>query len=409
MQQFRIRRFSINRNWTFSIIYFFAWAAYATFPLDYVFFSQHIGLNNIEIGILYSTLGLLGIVAQPIFGYISDYFKSTRKVMMGSLTFGVLFSILLSLVKDRTMVRVVAMGYTIFMSSFMPLLDNWVASSCIGEQKGNYGYIRLWGSVGYAILAYLYGKLTMSIEVSNIYFSRGVLLAIVFVLIYTYKFEIAVESEEKKEEKKERPNLKALLSNKEYVFFVIFAFVFFFPMNAASSFFPNLLLEVGGTNATLGFAGSVNAIVEIPFFLFTQRLGRRMGHKGLMFIGCVFVCMRMFGFVYAQTIPGLMLAYFCLAPYTTFFAPGMIYYIHSIAPPNTQVVAQTIVQAFAIGAAGMIGNYLAGYIIDSYGIRVMYRYGTIICVAGVVFFFLSSWLIKKFRQKKINVDIQKGI
>ena len=96
MQQFRIRRFSINRNWTFSIIYFFAWAAYATFPLDYVFFSQHIGLNNIEIGILYSTLGLLGIVIQPIFGYISDYFKSTRKVMMGSLTFGVLFSILLS-------------------------------------------------------------------------------------------------------------------------------------------------------------------------------------------------------------------------------------------------------------------------------------------------------------------------
>ena len=48
------------------------------------------------------------------------------------------------------------------------------------------------------------------------------------------------------------------------------------------------------------------------------------------------------------------------------FEPGMIYYIHSIAPPNTQVVAQTIVQAFAIGAAGMIGNYLAGYIIDSY-------------------------------------------
>ena len=54
---------------------------------------------------------------------------------MGSLTFGVLFSILLSLVKDRTMVRLVAMGYTIFMSPFMPFLDNWVASSCIGSRR----------------------------------------------------------------------------------------------------------------------------------------------------------------------------------------------------------------------------------------------------------------------------------
>ena len=80
MQQFRIRRFSINRNWTFSIIYFFAWAAYATFPLDYVFFSQHIGLNNIEIGILYSTLGLLGIVAQPIFIYIQTILKAPARL-----------------------------------------------------------------------------------------------------------------------------------------------------------------------------------------------------------------------------------------------------------------------------------------------------------------------------------------
>ena len=56
------------------------------------------------------------------------------------------------------------------------------------------------GPVGYAILAYLYGKLTMSIDVSNIYFSEVYCLP-VFVLIYTYKFEIAVESEEKKKRK----------------------------------------------------------------------------------------------------------------------------------------------------------------------------------------------------------------
>ncbi|HZJ57533.1 MAG TPA: MFS transporter [Clostridia bacterium] len=406
-----------HRNWTFAIIYFFAWAAYATFTLDFIFYSQQIGFNNIEIGILYSTLGLIGIMSQPIFGYISDYFQSTRKVLMGSLTFGIGLSMLLPFVKDKMTVRIIAMVYTVFMSSFMPLLDNWVASSCIGEQKGNYGYIRLWGSVGYAIMAFVYGKLTMSIDVSNIYFSRGALFVIVFIFIYTFRHEDMLDKNEvmsdrhegilESERKKDRPNIKGLFSNKEYILFIIFAFVFSFPLNAASTFFPSLLLEIGGTNATIGFAGSINAIVEIPFFLYTQKLGKRMGHKGLMFVGCVFMCMRMFGFIFAKSIPGLMVAYFFMAPYTSFFAPGMIYYIHSISPPNTQVVAQTIIQAFAMGSAGMIGNYLAGYFIDSYGIRAMYKYGTVICIAAVVFFFLSGWIIGRLKGGQIGIEVQK--
>ena len=49
------------------------------------------------------------------------------------------------------------------------------------------------------------------------------------------------------------------------MYFLLFSPLYSFSYERSQLLFPNLLLEVGGTNATLGFAGSVNAIVEIPF------------------------------------------------------------------------------------------------------------------------------------------------
>lgn len=394
-----------HKSWTFSIIYFFAWAGYATFAMDFLFYSQKIGFSNTEIGILYSTIGFIGIMTQPLFGYISDYFKSTRKVLLASLVVGTFLSMLLSIVEGKAAVRSIVIIYTIFMGSFMPLLDNWVARSCINEERAHFGSIRLWGSLGFAIVAYMYGRLTMKIDISHIYFSRGILFIISFILIYSYRDEgINKIGEEKK-----KPDMKALFSNKEYILFLVFVFFFSLPINAAGTFFPGLLIEMGGSNETIGFFSSFNAIIEIPFFLYVRKLTKRMGYKGLIYLGCTFMCLRLFGFIYAKTIPSLMVAFFCIAPYTSLFTPGMIYYIYSIAPKNTEISAQTIIQAFSIGFAGMLGNYFAGYIIDRYGLRTMYQYGTIICVGAVVIFFIAGKLTQTgtFGNKDIAKDVSK--
>jgi cyanate permease len=197
-------------------------------------------------------------------------------------------------------------------------------------------------------------------------------------------------------EKKEKPDVKALFSKSEYWLFFIFLFVFCFPINAANTFFPRLLLEKGSSNQIIALFGSINAIVEIPFLLYGKNLARKTGSRGLMLIGCMFTVVRMAGFAFAGSVPLLLLSHLGAAPYVGFFVPGFIYYSYSISPKNTEAFTLTSLQGLAIGFTGMLGSFFSGIIVDSKGIQAMFAYYSLICITGIIIFiFTSVWLKKK--------------
>ena len=381
-----------TKHFSFSAIYFFGWGAYATFALDFLYYSGKIGFTNTEIGLIYGSKVLLGILFQPLFGLICDYIRSTRKLLLIMSVAAIFLSAGIPLVSSKLSVLVLIFTYTFSVSAFMPLLDNWVASECINEERSHFGALRLWGSLGYAVIAIIYGRMTMYVDIANIFYGRAILFVIVILLVYFNQHETHAAP---KTEEKEKPDVKALFSKKEYWLFFIFIFIFCFPIYASNTFFPKLLVEIGSTNQTIAFFSSFNAIVEIPFFLYVRKLSKKIGSRGLILVGCLFSTIRLIGFSFAGSVPLLLAAYLCAAPYVSFFMPGMIYYSYSIAPNNTKAFTLTTLQGFAMGLTGMLGSYIGGLIIDSKGIQPMYAYYSIVCIAGIALFLATSWWLKR--------------
>ena len=385
-----------NKQFSFSAIYFFGWAALATFALDFVYYSERVGFTNTNIGIIFSVKMLLAIILQPFYGFICDYIRSTKKILIFMGFSSILLSSFLPLVSSNTIILVIVFLHVITVCSFMPLLDNWVARECIGEEKFHFGTLRMWGSAGYAIVALVYGRMSMNMDIAYMYFGRAFFFIITLFFIYKNQYDgggLPVPISQMK--KKDKPAVKELLRKKEYWLLFVFLFIFCFPMHAANTFFPRLLLEKGSTNQIIALFGSINALVEIPFLLYAKKLTHKTGSRGLILFGCMFASMRMIGFAFAPSIPLLLLSHLCIAPYVGFFVPGFIYYSYSISPENTQAFTITSLQGLAIGFSGMLGSFLGGLIVDSSGIQSMFAYYSVFSIAGILLFVLTSWRLKK--------------
>ena len=388
-----------HKHLYFSSIYFFGYAAYATFALDFIFYSEKIGFSNTEIGLIYAFKILMGILFQPLFGLVCDYLKSTRKMLltMGAAAF-VLSAALppasSELLMSKLLILIIDFSYTFAVCAFMPLVDNWVVSEYMDDKRFHFGSLRLWGAVGYGIAALYYGRMTMSMDVANIYYGRAILFVIATLFIFVNRHESKTYN---KTEQQENPDVRALLIKKEYWLFFIFLFVFCFPVNAAGAFFPRLLLERGSTNQTIGLISSINAFIEIPFFLYVGKLTRKIGSRGLILLGAFFMAVRILGFASADSIPVLLVFSLCSAPYFSFFMAGLIFYSHNLAPKNTRAFALTSLQGFAMGIAGTLGSYFGGMIVDSRGIRSLYSYGAVMCGLGIVMFIVTSAWLRKHR------------
>ena len=385
-----------NKRTVFSVTYFLVWAGLAASAIDFIFYSQQIGFTNTEIGMLNASMALVGIAIQPVVGLLCDYMGGTRKMLLVLLTCGMSLSAVLPLAGTKPAVVAIVACYTLFMCSFMPLFDNWVARECIGQEGFHYGSIRWWGSLGFAIVAFTYGRLSMLGDVSFAYWGRSILLGLTLLMVLLYKHENSAKKQDtstKTGKKADKPQVKELFSSKEYWLLILFMFLVTLPMSGANSFFPALILENGGSNSHIGLANALNAIIEIPFFLFSRRLTQKVGARGLMLVGTSFLFLRMCGFAFMGNVPGLLVSHFLIAPYVSFFNIGFIYYVYSIAPPKTETFAQTAIQAFSVGFAGVMGNFLGGIVIDHLGIHTLY-YITMCLVGCALVLFLSTsyWL-----------------
>ena len=306
----------------------------------------------------------------------------------------IILSTLIPLAPSKLFLLILDFSYTFAVCAFMPLIDNWVVSETADDKKISYGSLRLWGSIGFAITAAVYGHFSMSIDVGFIFYGRAFFFLLLLILFFSNNTETSLLPGTAK---KENPEIKALFAKKEYWLFFVFLFIFFLPVNAAGSFFPRLLLEMGSDNQTIAMFNAINAIVEIPFFLYVRKLTHKIGPRGLMLTGGLFMILRLFGFASASSIPLILASHLCVAPYITLFMPGFIFYSHSIAPNNTRAFTLTSLQGFAMGLAGMIGSYSAGIIVDSSGIRSLYFLGFALCLAAMVLFIFSSFWLKEKR------------
>lgn len=375
------------------------WSASACYYAYIVMYLSRQGYSNTSIGTIMSLTAVISIISPPIWGYISDRTGAINKVMAACASLTAIAILILPFINQLWAIALIMVLIAFTDSPNPPLLDSVVMQNMHRMSNTSYGSIRLWGSVGYAITAYLIG-LFMEIYGTGIMFIAYSLFAIFVIKIALSLPDsgVVIRSEETANTKT-RLSALSLFANPNFVLFLVFGSLLFAPHKASFTFLPQLFASVGGTSAQLGAAWFVSAASEAPILFLGQRLNTRYKPLHVILLSSVFFIARLviYAFTYTpwlailnQVLQGLSFG---------LFLTGTVYYINEIAPDGLKATAQTIATAAYMGVSGILGSYLGGVIIDRYEIHTMYKAGIIVQAIAVTGFVLSNMILRNRSSK----------
>jgi MFS family permease len=182
-----------------------------------------------------------------------------------------------------------------------------------------------------------------------------------------------------------------------------FAMVIIIPHRSAFIFLPNLMEMVGGSDGELGMVFTIMAISEIPIFLYSKILIRKFKPLNLILFSTIFFILRQALYLVSTTPFHVLAIQLLQGPSFALFINGAVYYIDELAPPELKATAQTFATSMFFGISGIIGSYVGGWMIDSYGLRSIYWIGVFVSIAISVLFFFSLNINRILRRRFIDI------
>jgi PPP family 3-phenylpropionic acid transporter len=159
-----------------------------------------------------------------------------------------------------------------------------------------------------------------------------------------------------------------------------------------------------GANQTLiGLTGTVAAIVEIPFMLFSGTLLRRFGAVRLLVAAIVLMVLR-------YTFLGWMKDPVWAVPINTLNGPSYVLfwtsavtYANRLAPKSMAGTAQGLLVSIT-NLAGVLSSLITGLLFDRLGTGGVFQFMTISCLAALILFTGGTLWLRLVRP----VDVSKG-
>lgn len=379
----------------FSFLQFFFWSSWAIYGAYLVYYLSDLGYSNMRIGTLMSLRTFMGLIAPPIVGYICDRLENRKMVFIISMSLMGLVITPLTFYGD--LMLAVSIGIVGFLwEPQQSVLDSWILETSV-HTAHNYGFMRAWGSIGFAIIVTVFGQVIDKFGWQVHFLSYGVIIFIVVIIALNIKDNSyselqqkeddleGIEAEEVKAEalklgadKKveaelDEKNIMRLFKNKDYIFILFITLLIFIPNQMIFVYLAPIIKSVGGDSTDLGYMFFFNALSEAPIFFAAKYFLEKYKTNSLLLFSAFFYLIR-FIVAAAATSPVYFL-FFGMLQSLSFgvFLVTVRYYVKLVAPAALKTTAQSIAMMSAFGAAGIIGSLLGGYLIDNYGMAVMFN------------------------------------
>ena len=393
-------RYSIH---LYIIFFYIATAAFSPF-LGFWFMDQ--GLSSQQIGLLSSLGPMVGLAAQPLWGMLSDRFGAEKRVLMLSLVLAPIFAFGYLLAGESILfLLLTALLYSLFNSSILPISDAMTVHHARTYGQ-SFGGIRVLGSISFAVvvtpLGYLYdyagqemmffvhlltmlaalGALTLVGQPQTSGLEKGTLLT----------------------------GLGKLLKRKTFVLFLLFTFLVAIGNHVNNVFFSVFLGHIGGNvSERIGLLNTVSALSELPFFVLSAYLLRRIGFfpiltatalAGMLRWGLLSLTPSFPILIASQMLHGLTFALFTAAGVT---------YVYEMSPTGLKNTGQTMFAVVNYNIATLLASNIGGWLIDHSGFSVLYRSASFLSLAGAIGFALMWFTLKRSSIRKVNSATSKDV
>ncbi|MCL2189043.1 MAG: MFS transporter [Defluviitaleaceae bacterium] len=372
----------------------FAFYLTVTFNPYITVYLQFIGFDERQIGLAAAFTAMVGMISVPLWGMASDKFRSIKGIIVLGLVLGGVFFMLIPLLGEVYIFNVAILFIFIpfvmfFRQPVMPLVDNWSIKSA-REQGLNYGAIRAFGALGFAIMAFLLGYFAPRMEITSL-FCINILFILPALILLLFARKMAaekVEAEKRKPLTFKEMQFGQFFKNYHLVTYIIFTVFQRIPFQGTMLFFPFLIYAVGGDITQLGIILGVRAAAEIPVMLLLKPLRARFPLYILIIFATVLNITEIMLYAFVNDFFWLIVISVLHGVTNGIMIPAKASYIFSLAPEQLKATSQTVL-ASTNAIAGIVGSLAGGWLIFLVGIRNFYLITGLITAIFLILFALS--------------------
>ena len=350
--------------------YYLSWAVFSALISVYLLGK---GFKASEVSLVVSTSFLTSMIFQPVIGMFSDRYdvKKVNFVLFALAGIGGLaFMFASSLIT-------ITIGYSFVLTLINgtnPVMEKIASSS-----PYQYGKIRIWGTIGYAIGSWLAGMIYQLISPSAIFicFIITMILCIIGLLGTKTPSELGQNNEEK-------TKTSTLFHNHKYLYYLIIAAIFQGITNMANTYIPAMFqndgLKVSLVSTILSFA----VLCEAPLVLFSHKFMDKLTNKRLLIIAYSMITFQFLCYALNVWLPlKVIITLITKHPSGMLFIMINLKIVSTLVPKEHQITALAFVQTLR-NLSSIIFQNIAGQILDISSYQILFALSLIVIVVGFV-------------------------
>ncbi|MDQ6421849.1 MFS transporter [Paenibacillus sp. LHD-117] len=343
------------------------------------------GFSESQIGVIYSAGLFVSIFANIITGLASDKYRTIRKLLI-ALLFGqlIMVSILFPL-ENVVLITIVMTLFYFFQTPINPLSDSLILLS--SQHTGTpYALIRIFGSLGFALSAYLLGLLLKAIGSD---WTIAVALGTISVSLFLSLF---IKDYQSKARKIEFSGFFKLLGQRHVMIFFLLILMVSVSHRMYEGFLAVTMRQLGASDTLVGLALLVSATSEIPILFLLGKYGHKLRELPLLAFASLMYGLRLW-LMSEITDPHWFIATQAMhsISFGIYFSTALRY-ISFLIPDEYRSSGQAVYTIIWTGAAGLISGVIGGVVYEQLGRVAFYHAATFIGGAAAAGFLLYHWL-----------------
>ncbi|MFB5266794.1 MFS transporter [Paenibacillus enshidis] len=372
---------------------FFIYGAIAIFSSFFPLYLQEVGMDKIEIGSLMAIGPFVSVFANPFWGYMSDRTQNIRRTLFLMMAGTLLLLQAVFLVNTYTMIYISMILFFFFQSPLFAQTNSMILSYIEGTGR-KFGSFRLWGSLGWALIAAASGSVIDYFGISSI--------AVVFSILLLAAAGAASALPPLRSAPDTPPvslrGFGRIINNGYFMSFIILGVLVSIPNAVNSAFVSLYITELGGSKSMVGFSVFMSSIFEvIVFLLFDRWLKRKM----TVLTACLALVSLLFALRWqlmaAASSPldvVLIQALHCITFGGYFYVGTQLTML--FIPAEYRSSGQALYTLTWSGISGIAAGFAGGWLFQSFGGEMMYKVGVMLALLGAAGFGVMWYMLYKY-------------
>lgn len=364
--------------WYGSLFYLGFWGLVGIYePFLNVYLAQ-LGLSGQQIGILAALLPLMFLLAAPAVSVPADRFARRRQTMRLGLIGLAATLVIFWIPQSFWLILLLTAVLALFRAPIAPIADGVLTRMSV-RHRLNFGRMRLWGSVGFAVAAVIGGSLWQRVGFVPMFVAAGLTAVPLFFVAGRLEEEAAVQQHV------DRAWIR-LLHHRGMLTILAASFLIGGYIGMTFTFEGVYLNQLGGSELVVGLFFGLGAFFELPAMQFSDRIAQRFSRPAALIMAYGLLFAANLGKAVAPT-PELFLSIGVLKGlgFGLFFVTT-VRLVDEQTPEGWGATAQGVLNAVLLGIAPLIATPIGGWIFDRFGAVWVFTIAALLALlaAGVI-------------------------